>query len=743
MEGIELGSHAVLITIAVAVAAGAMLMVVARRLQTSAIVVLLLGGIVLGPEMLGVVQPSSLGDLLPVVVSLAVGLILFEGGLTLEVSGYRSASALIRRLLSVGVLVTWFVTAALAWLLFGFPVPIALLAGSLVIVTGPTVIAPLLKRIHVTARVHQILHWEGVLIDPIGVFIAILCFEFVDGLGGELALVNLALRVVTGLAMGALGGYLLARVLELEWVPDDLQNVFALGGAILVFGLTEAVGHRLGFAEAGLLSVVAAGFVIGARRPAGLADVKRFKADITELMIGMLFVLLAARLQFADFARLGWRGAALVAALILVVRPLNVVLSSAGLGVKWREKVFLGWVAPRGIVAASMASLFAIDLKSRVGYEFAGVFVETFTYSVIIATVLLAGFTAGPLARLLGLVRTRPIGWMIVGAHELGRQIARFLIARAKVPVVLVDTNPRRIARALDDGLVAIREDARDLAIDERPELIEAGRLLALTDNEDLNSLLCERWRERFGKGHLYRWGTTGTRDSSPAVAGRQVWPGLAKPSALSAELAHGEARVVQSLGPHAAPGEVVTSLVALIEGRVVVDPPPDSEALASAETLSLRREVDILRRALHRELVLRLDVSTPRELYLKVSERLAAVVPDLEAARAVEELLAGDRFFPAALGHGVAAPHVYCPELAVRLCAVVQLPRGVDFRAYDGERVHLAFVLFGPPDDPEGHLEALAEIARLVSRPELRQQLAEADVPDGVLELLRTADVG
>ncbi len=737
MDAVQLQPHDMLVTVAVAVSAGAMLMVLARRLETSAIGLLLLGGIALGPQVLGVVRPDSLGSVLPVLVSLAVGLILFEGGLTLDPGGFRSASDVIRRLLTLGVVVTWLTTAAVAWLLFDFSISVALLAGSLVIVTGPTVIAPLLKRIKVSARMHSVLHWEGVLIDPIGVFIAILCFEVVEGLEGEMAFAYLGLRVLTGLAVGLLGGWLMSQVIARGWVPEDVINVFVLGGAILVFGGTEAIGHMMGFTEAGLLSVVTAGFVLGGRGTPGLDELKRFKADITELMIGFLFIILAAGLDFADFAALGWRGAVLVAAVLLLVRPLNVVVSSFGLGMSWREKAFLGWVAPRGIVAASMASLFALALKDRPGLEFAGVFVETFTYSVIFATVLLHGFTAGPLARALGLARAAPTGWLIVGAHELGRQIARFLSARAKLPVVVVDTNPRRIAQALNEGLRAIHADARDRGLGERPELYETGNLLALTDNEDLNTLLCERWRDRFGREHLFRWGSASSREGDPGSAGSRVWAALPKPSVLSAELVHGEARVVQSIGRPDHGELLITPLVAIAEGRVVLDP-DGIEQTEDGEVLSLRREADYLHRAIRPELIVRIDAQSQEELYLELARRIAELHPRLSIRETVDELLASDQSFPPALGHGVAVPHAYSPALETRLAAVAQLPRGIDYGAHDGHRVKLVFLLLGPPGDPEGHLETLAEIARLLSDAELRRQLMEAEVPDGVLAIVR-----
>ena len=185
-------------TLALSVAMGALLMVLAKRFNVPGIVFLLLGGVILGPECLGFVQPDTLGSTLNVMVAVAVGLILFEGGLTLNLAGYRSAPKVIRNLLTVGVLVTWLGVALLIWLLFPVEGEFAFLAASLVVVTGPTVVQPILKRIRLKWNLHNILHWEGVLIDPIGVFLAVMTYEWVVT-GGEEAFLFLLIRITGGL----------------------------------------------------------------------------------------------------------------------------------------------------------------------------------------------------------------------------------------------------------------------------------------------------------------------------------------------------------------------------------------------------------------------------------------------------------------------------------------------------------------------------------------------------------------
>lgn len=572
-----------LLTMCAAISVGTLLIIISRKLSISAIVLLLLGGIALGPQALGIVNPVSLGSGLSVIVSLAVSMILFEGGLTLDINGYRAGSTMIKRLLSVGVAVTWLGTAVAIWALLDTEPSMALLTASLVIVTGPTVIAPLLRRIRVRPSVHNILHWEGVLIDPIGVFVALLCFEWtVDDTRGA-ALVNFLYRGVSGVALGWVGGFLLYQIMRRRWVPDDMLNLLALAGAILIFGVTESL-----ISEAGLLAVVVAGFVLGLNAPPALKEIRRFKAEITDLMIGMLFIILAARLDFTQFADFGWRGAIVVGVVILLVRPLNILASSWRLGLEWREKLFLSWVAPRGIVAASMASMFSLRLKSS-GAENPWL-PETFTYSVIIATVLLQGFSAGPLARLLGLTRVEPTGWLIVGAHPFARGLAKFMTSVAKHHVVLVDLNPVSVRESRAAGLTALHADARDTALQQHIALAGVGNLLALTDNEDLNQLVCDLWAETLGKEHVFRW-TQRPSEATREVDGAEhvIWRGLPKPSHVSQGLDLGKAAFIEQRGvSQEQPSGISLLVFEEVTGRLSVLPSGQEPQEARATILRL-----------------------------------------------------------------------------------------------------------------------------------------------------------
>lgn len=585
-------THDMLITMVTAISVGVLLLVVSRRFNIPGIVLLLLCGFLLGPRVAGVVQPDSLGNGLNVIASLAIGLILFEGGLTLDVDGYRSASDVIKRLLTIGVLITWLVTSLAIIIVLGVSISNALIAGSLVIVTGPTVIAPLLRRINVTDRIRTILHWEGVLIDPIGVFVAVLCFEWVATHGGTTAIANFGLRIALGFSFGILGGLGTYHAVKRRLVPEHMVNVFALACAVLVFGVAESFRS-----ESGLLAVTVAGFVLGVKKPVRLAQIREFKEQVTELLIGTLFILLAARLDPQQFVNFGTDGLIVVAIVMFLVRPLNILVCSAGLGLNWREKFFLSWVAPRGIIAASMASLVALSGKLG-GASSDVIFIETFVYSVITATIVLQGFSAGWLARLLGLYQPERKGWVIVGAHSFGRAVARFIANTVDSQVLLIDSNSTAVADAKAEGLLAIYGDARNpdtLDLDEILGVYSVGNLLALTDNEDLNTLVCQRWAEELDKTRLFRWGRISVSAKGAMAAGILIWSDLPKPSLLSDALSSSAIRVVEGEGYVEDLADIKTAIAAVHGERIILEPNshPDLDLGELGQTLYLQQEME------------------------------------------------------------------------------------------------------------------------------------------------------
>ena len=734
-------THVMLLTMAAAIAAGVFLIAASHRLHVSAISLLLLGGIALGPEGLGIVQPASLGNALRVTVSLAVALILFEGGLSLDVRSFRAASGTIRRLLTVGVLVTWLATSGAVYVIFDVMLEqhrgmsFSLLCGSLVIVTGPTVIAPLLKRIRVQPRVHGILHWEGVLIDPIGVFVAVLCFEWFTLDDRGMALVNFVTRIGAGGIIGLLGGFSLSGLFRTRLVPDDMVNVTAIACAMVVFGLSEAV-----LPETGLLSVTIAGFVLGTRDRERMRRLREFKAEITELMIGMLFILLSSRLELDQFAEFGLPGALLVFVVVVAVRPLSIWVSAAGQGLRWQEKLFLSWVSPRGIVAASMGSLVGLTLSQH-GDPAAGKLAETFVYSVIATTVLLQGGTAGAVARVLGLRRPQARGWVIVGASAFGRRLARFIMTRGKMPVLLIDSNARRVTLARERGLPAICADALDVDdLEERDELLGIGNLLALTDNEDMNEIICQRWRDAMGAEHVHRWASrTRTSPSHGRSAGHVVWPDLPKPTMLSTELERGDARTFSDRPPPATGQEMTTALFTLDASGLRPVSAEDSTGTSSrpGTTFFLCRSGSYLIRSLQRDLLLRLDVDGADDLFDRLAAAVVAAIPEVADDDLARKLQANESALSSLLGDGVAVPHEYSNAIESPVCVLALVPAGVDLGAPDGMPIRLVFLLLSPTGDPEGHLATLAEIAHVVANPRSRAWLLECTTPSELLTRL------
>jgi len=741
------------LTIALALGVGILLTALAQRLNLPTIVLLLGGGLLLGPEFLGWVQPDSLGELLPVIVSFAIGIILFEGGLTLNLREYSQASKVIRRLLSVGVVITWFGGALVIWLIFDYPFEFAMLAASLVIVTGPTVIVPILKRIKAVPRVASILHWEGVLIDAIGVFIAVLCFEWVVvGEGGN-ALSNFMLRVVAGLIMGGGGGWLIERVLTWRWVPEHMINVFVLASGIMIFGLCEAI-----ISESGLLAVTLAGLYIGWKTPLELREIRSFKAEITDLMIAMLFILLVARLELQQFKDFGWAGVGAVAAMMLVIRPISVVVSALGIKIPWREKAFLAWVAPRGIVAASLASLFTLALAEKETTLGDPVFLETFTYSIICATVIIQGFSAGILGRWLGLRRPEPVGWLIVGANSFGRTLGRIITTNTEAPLVLIDSNLRNVKRAKEEGFTAFHEDALDAeTLLERDEFASVGQVLALTDNVELNQLVQRQWRRHLGRYKVFGWkpvapaspntlgqASRGTAPTSPNQENTgAIFGNVARPSVVSGELENGDAAIDLIPVPVAEEGKIILPdghpLAVIRANRII---PLENDRLQEGtikeedQLLILHRSSGFLRRALENGAFMEPEVESLEKLYEEMAAQAAELAPELSIEKMLEDLYAQQKAFPAFLGNGVAVPHVYSSKVGERMCIFARPPKALSFLGQE-DQIHLIFFVISPSGDSEGHLGTLAEIARCCQHPNNLAALNSADSLNDVLKIV------
>ncbi len=480
-------------TVVVALTAGIMGQAVARHLRVPAIVVLLMIGVGIGPEGLHFIDPSRLGLMLPTIVGFAVAIILFEGGLQLEKKRLKRQAKVIQRLISSGAILTAVLASLITFWVMEWPRELAILFGTLVIVTGPTVVTPLLRRIKVNRRIDTILEAEGVLIDPVGAIIAVAVLGFVISAQAGDALMDTVIYLLSalsfGFAMGVTGGFFIGFSLKNEkLVPRELENIFTLAIVIFLFEISNQIIH-----ESGIMAVTVAGVIVGNMNLTGEHRIIHFKEQLTVMLIGFLFVLLAADIKLVNVMQLGMPGVLVVVSLILVVRPLNVLYCARGTNLTWKEKIFMSWLAPRGIVAAAVASLFAFDLKEA-GID-GGSEMRALVFLVIASTVILQGFTAGPLATLLRLRRKSNWGYVLIGANELARVLARTLSLNQE-EVVLLDSSNTSCAAAMKEGFRVIYGSALDESVLMRAGINLRRSIVAVTPNNDLNIMVLKKLKE-------------------------------------------------------------------------------------------------------------------------------------------------------------------------------------------------------------------------------------------------------
>lgn len=489
----ETSSFGITILITIATICGIGAQVLADYLKVPGIVFLLLFGIMAGPEGLQWVEPQILGNGLEVIVSLSVALILFEGGLSLELRELDRVSGSIRNLVTIGTLITLIGGGMAAHWLGEFPWSIAFLYASIVVVTGPTVVGPLLKKISVERQVATLLEGEGVLIDPIGAILAVLVLNIVLNNNTEFLplFIGLIERLGIGIAVGGIGAWLLSLFLkEAKFTSDELKNLVVLASLWGGFTLAENI-----CSESGLMTAVVAGIVLRAAELPAERLLRRFKGQLTILAISVLFVLLSADLSLASIVALGSGSVLTVLALMLLVRPLNVWLCTWNSDLNWRQKLFISWVSPRGIVSASVASLFAILLTQR-GIN-GGDSIKALVFLTIIMTVFIQGLTAGSVAQLLGITSKAATGVVIAGSNPISRLIARFFQERGE-EVVLIDTDPLACEQAEAEGFTVYLSSALDPKVLEEVGLASLGTFIAMTNNGDVNLVLAQHAAEEF-----------------------------------------------------------------------------------------------------------------------------------------------------------------------------------------------------------------------------------------------------
>ena len=443
------------------------------------------------------------GNLLFPIVSLSVALIMFEGGLGLRLVDLQSIGRTLPKLLLIGAAVTWALGSFFAYWVLGLSTGLALLLGAVLVVTGPTVIIPLMRQVRPAGQVANILKWEGILIDPVGATLALLVYEAITiGDHGNPA-VAITAAIIKTLLYGGLsglgGGLFLSYMLRKYWIPDFLQNPVTIMIVLFIFTLSNTGQH-----ESGLLAVTVMGIFMANQRWADIEHIVEFKENLRVLLISGLFILLASRIQFSDLMALPGTSILFLILMIAVVRPAAVFISTAKSNLEVNEKTFLAGVAPRGIVAAAVSSVFSLRMVEQ-GYPEAAVLVPM-TFLIIIGTVAVYGLGTKPLAQRLGVAEPNPSGFLIIGAHKWARSLAH-AFREEGVTVLLSDTNWSSISEARMEGLQAYFGNALSESSDDEMDLSGIGYCIALTPNDQVNSLVSLHFAPLFGRGKVYQLG--------------------------------------------------------------------------------------------------------------------------------------------------------------------------------------------------------------------------------------------
>ncbi|MFT7121682.1 MAG: NhaP-type Na+/H+ or K+/H+ antiporter [Neolewinella sp.] len=489
----------------------------AWRIRVPAILPLIVLGLLVGPISTLLTEDGSKlinpiydgehglfpGESLFYFVSLSIGIILFEGGLTLKFQELKNTQRSIFRLISIGSVITFIGAGLAAYFIMELDPAICFLFAGLIIVTGPTVIAPILQNIPLNRNVATVLKWEGILIDPIGALVAVLVYGFIQssgGLGFTMVALNTFVGVVmTGFAFGFLGGLALYEIIKRDWVPHYLLNIFILAFVLFIFAASDAKEH-----ESGLLAVVVMGLVLANKDTPKIKEIMTFKESLSVLLISILFILLAANINMEDLRLIfeDWRPIALFGFVALVLRPLSVFVSTYGGNLSFNEKLFISWVGPRGIVAAGIASLFGLNLvKDGVaGAEY----ITPLVFMIVLGTVLLNATTARFVARLLGVIQDGSDSVLIIGANGFAITVAEYLKQQGR-SVFLVDSNDRNIARAEARGLRGFVTNIYINDLSEEYELLDVGYMLAFTGSTEVNAYALSHYGKIFGERGAYR----------------------------------------------------------------------------------------------------------------------------------------------------------------------------------------------------------------------------------------------
>jgi NhaP-type Na+/H+ or K+/H+ antiporter len=502
--------------IIIAIAAGVFARAIANFFRVPSIVFLLIFGVALGGNGLNLIQPRLLGDGLEAIVSISVALILFDGGLNLQLKELGKVSASLRNLITIGTLITLIGGGIAAYWLSEFPWTLAFLYAALVVVTGPTVVNPILEEIGLDRRLATILEGEGVLIDAIGSVLAVVVLDVaLNPTFSTFAVVSdLGLRLGIGGVLGAIAGWLLGKFLQrATFLAEDTKSAVVVAAVLALFGIAQKIQS-----ESGLTAVVLMGIVLRASEIPNSRALLKFKSQLVALIVSVLFILLSANLSIPSIFALGWGGVQTVLLLMFIVRPINVIVSTWNSSFTWRQKAFLSWCAPRGIVAASVASLFSILLTER-GVN-GGESIKALVFLTIAMTVFLQGLSAKFVAKLLGLNQPDISGLVVVGSNPIGILVARLFQANGQ-RVALIDTSAELCKQAAEYDIPAFVSNGLDEKSLAEAGLDSVGTFVALTINTDVNIVIAKIAAKEFNPPKVfavYIKEAEGDRNSEPEV---------------------------------------------------------------------------------------------------------------------------------------------------------------------------------------------------------------------------------
>ena len=491
----------------------------AWRLNLPAIVLMAIAGILAGP-VLGLFTPENappgappmealFGEFYRPIIAVAVAVILFEGGLTLNFSEIRGLTKGVRRLVFPGVAIAWGLGAVAAYLIAGLSWQVALLFGGIMVVTGPTVIIPLLRQSKLNARPATLLKWEGIVNDPLGALLAVLVYEFLvfsDHAGAPAQLIG---SIVLAFSLAGILGYAIGRFAASSfrrgWTPEYLKPPVLLTLVLICFELANLLQH-----EAGLLAVTAMGVTMANSRIASINELRLFKENIAVLLVSGVFVILTANLTVDTLRQFDWSVFWFLVAMLFVVRPLTVFISTIGADLPWQERLLVGWIAPRGIVAVAVSSFFAVALVDA-GYADGGKLIPL-AFAMVFVTVALHGFSIGPLAKALGLASKEQPGVLIAGASPWSVELA-VKLQEMEIPVMVADVSWRRLKPARLANVPTYYGEILSEVTEHHVDLNRFGFLLAVSGNEAHNALVSTDLAPELGRAAIFQVNARGKEE--------------------------------------------------------------------------------------------------------------------------------------------------------------------------------------------------------------------------------------